>query len=491
MLKLLKMKKLTQLIFIFLFFSTGISQQWIDESYEYDSIMDLEYGSAANFLGLNIPLKMDLYLPICESTNGNSKTPVAVFIHGGSFLAGDKSEPIITDLAKSFAKRGYATASINYRMGFVNDEALNQCNFPNYACFFAADTAEWYRAYYRAVQDAKGAIRFLVNNSEEYQIDPQNIFVAGESAGAFIAMGAAFLDVPSEKFAQCNALTDLTLPNSNTLTCPHNSGQNFPGGTIPRPDLGDIHGSIEPTSIDFTIKAVGNFYGGMFSDLLASHDPAKTKPALFQFHQPCDLIVPFESGRIYNGLNWCFTNGYGCNAVSNTAIVHGSKKISEWNTDNTYGYSIQDQFTAVPFPYEYIGFQPKNCFDQVVNGNGCHGYDNYGNRKNQLISFFSSRVTTDPICEPGINETNDLSSPFAGLKIFPNPFNQQLTIESPLNADYVISDLLGRELVKGGIQKGQNTILFDAKSNFSSGIYILTISSNRKSLAERIIFQKF
>jgi acetyl esterase/lipase len=125
---------------------------------------------------------MDLYLPICESASGDSKTPLAIFIHGGSFLAGDKGETTITDLAKSFAKRGYAAASINYRMGFVNDDALNQCNFPNYSCFFAADSAEWYRAYYRSVQDGKGALRFLVNHATEYQIDPNNIFVSGESA---------------------------------------------------------------------------------------------------------------------------------------------------------------------------------------------------------------------------------------------------------------------------------------------------------------------
>ena len=83
------MKKIIQLIFIVFVSSQARAQQWIDETYEYDSIMNLEYGTAENFLGYPVALHMDLYLPICESASGDSKTPLAIFIHGGSFLAGD------------------------------------------------------------------------------------------------------------------------------------------------------------------------------------------------------------------------------------------------------------------------------------------------------------------------------------------------------------------------------------------------------------------
>lgn len=486
------MKKILQLIFLIFCTSNSYAQQWTAESYAYDSILNLEYGTAENFLGSPTALHMDLYLPICEGIGGDSKTPLVIFIHGGSFLAGDKGETTITDLAKSFARRGYAAASINYRMGFVNDDASNQCNLPNYSCFFAADSAEWYRAYYRAVQDGKGALRFLVNHHAEYQIDPTNIFLAGESAGSFIAMGVAYLDVAAEKFIQCNAISAILVPNANTMTCPHNAGQTFPGGTILRPDLGSIDGTIEPTTIPFTIKAVGNFYGGMFADLLALNDVSKPKPALYQFHQPCDLIVPFETGRVYAGLNWCLTNGYGCSAITNSAMVYGSKRISDWNTDNSYGYTIQDQFTTTPFPYEYFGFQPKNCYDQVVNGNGCHAYDNFGNRKNQLISFFAPIITTSPICTPGVSGSEELSNLIGQFTAYPNPFMQQLTIESPVAAFYLLSDVFGRTITKGEIVEGKNTLQFeDVTSNgengFKDGVYFLRISTEKEQIVKRVV----
>jgi hypothetical protein len=353
----------------------------------------------------------------------------------------------------------------------------------------AADSAEWYRAYYRSVQDGKGALRFLVNHATEYQIDPNNIFVSGESAGAFIAMGVGFLDVASEKFTQAYELNSVLTPNFNTLSCPHNLNQTFPNATILRPDLGSIDGDIEPTTVPFTIKAVGNFYGGMISDLLALNDVSKPKPQLYQFHQPCDLIVPFETGRVYAGQNWCFTNGYGCSAIANSAMVYGSKRISDWNTNNAYGYAIQDNFTTIPFPYEYIGFQPKNCYDQVVNGNGCHAYDNYGNRKNQLISFFAPIVSTTPICTPGLIGSEELSNLMEQFTAYPNPFTQQLTIESPVAASYSLTDLFGRTIQQGKIVKGTNTLHFEEASNtnFSDGVYFLRIATENEQAVQRVV----
>lgn len=492
-LSLTKPLSMNRLIILFSALTSSLcsySQQWVSENYEYDSLMNIEYGTAIDFLGTSVPLHMDLYLPICENPTGDSKTPLAIFIHGGSFLAGDKSETTITDLAKSFAKRGYASASINYRMGFVNEDGLNQCNMANYPCFFAADTAEWYRAYYRGVQDAKGAIRYLVNRHLEYQIDPSNIFIVGESAGAFIAMGAAFLDLESEKFTNCNAIGDLPIPNSNNATCPHYANQAFPTGMIARPDLGSINGTIEPTSIPFTIKAVGNFFGGMFSDLLALNDVTKQKPALYQFHQPCDLIVPFEEGKVYAGLNWCLTNGYGCNAIANSALVYGSKRISDWNSSNSYGYTIQDQFTTIPFPYEYIGFQPKNCYDQVVNGNGCHAYDSYSNRKTQLINFFSNHVSTSPICPPGLINLTEIGGSKESHAVYPNPFNQKLTIECPADGRIIFTDLFGREIFNKEILEGTNTLTFSTLNTdpefLSDGIYIVKLLFGNEQTVFRV-----
>ena len=103
------------------------------------------------------------------------------------------------DICETFARRGYVTASIGYRLGYIFDELPWDCSIENYSCLFATDFAEWERAYYRGVQDAKGALRYLLNRNDMYRIDTANVFVMGESAGAFIALGVGLLDSPSER----------------------------------------------------------------------------------------------------------------------------------------------------------------------------------------------------------------------------------------------------------------------------------------------------
>lgn len=46
--------------------------------------------------------------------------PFILLIHGGGFVGGDKSS--WEDECKEFAKRGYVTASINYRLGFTAND---------------------------------------------------------------------------------------------------------------------------------------------------------------------------------------------------------------------------------------------------------------------------------------------------------------------------------------------------------------------------------
>lgn len=45
--------------------------------------------------------------------------PLMIIIHGGAFIAGSKDDFIQQRMLKEFAKRGYVTASINYRLGML------------------------------------------------------------------------------------------------------------------------------------------------------------------------------------------------------------------------------------------------------------------------------------------------------------------------------------------------------------------------------------
>ncbi|MBS1765758.1 MAG: T9SS type A sorting domain-containing protein [Bacteroidetes bacterium] len=480
-----KMANKLTLLFLCVLHLNLNAQQWIDKKYDYDSTLNVPYGTAVNFNGSIDTLTMDIYTPICDDINHVSRKPLLLWIHGGAFLAGDKNE--MKKLCIQFSKRGYITATINYRLGFIPDDVAWNCNYPNYSCVFATDSAEWYRAYYRAIQDGKGALRYLINRNAALKIDTNNIFVAGESAGGFIALGIGLLDTISEKPIQANAISNAPNPNSNALGCQYCLGELFNGVDVARPDLGDIEGTIEPTNINFTIKGIGNMFGGMLSDLLKSHKANSAKPAIYSFHQPCDLIVPIDSGQVFAGLSWCMTNGYNCYGIHNTAKIYGSRAFSNWNINYGYGYNIHNEFTTTNFPYSFI-FGTASCLDQV--SNPCHAYDNSTLRENNLASFFAPLITTNPICDTtlfpnGIHSINAESY----INIYPNPSSSILNIHciNCLNSSFTIYDMLGQKYIEEAhIAKEETKVNIN---HLHAGMYLIKIQ-NKNGLIKIIKFTK-
>ena len=108
-------------------------------------------------------LKMDLILPL-DKEGILPKRPLIIWIIGGAWKDVDRSKFNI-ELA-SFAKAGFAVASIEYR---VSHEAV----FP------------------AQIIDVKSAIRFLRKNAERFNLDTDHFYVMGESAGAHLAALAA------------------------------------------------------------------------------------------------------------------------------------------------------------------------------------------------------------------------------------------------------------------------------------------------------------
>lgn len=459
--------------------SYSFSQQWVDQIYEIDTIQDEIYGSALDFNNSSVDLHLDIYRPKCQDTSTNR--PLMMVVHGGGFIAGSYKDGSVQDICAQFARRGYVAVSVQYRLGYVCNDTNHVCNFANYPCLFATDTMEWMRAYYRGIQDVKGALRYMVNRKDQFHIDEQNVFLCGESAGAFLAMGAAYMDDASERPAATFALNAANQPFANAQNeCSHNAGQVF-SGTIARPDLGSIDGAIEPSLYPFTIRGVGNIFGGMFSNLLTVSN-ATIKPALYSFHRACDPIVPWNSKKVYYGLSWCFANGYGCFGVINTPMVHGSKTIDDWNTNQALGYDLQSEFLTPPFPYEYIGFQPYNCADQVVNGNGCHAYDNKQVRMTNMATFFASKIVNPETCVP-FNSLISIDKD--GVAVYPNPVENTLHIKSDRTIESIrILDLTGEIICEFEV----NATSFESNLNeVSSGMYFVECELENARIRKAII----
>ncbi|MEM7144254.1 MAG: alpha/beta hydrolase [Verrucomicrobiota bacterium] len=114
-------------------------------------------------------LHLDLFLPAppaAKPHQGQSARlpPLVVLIHGGGWKKGDKSGE--HSKAAWFANRGYAAASIQYRLS-------GQAKFP------------------AAIDDCKSAIAVLRHQAPRHGYDPDRIAVMGFSAGAHLAALAA------------------------------------------------------------------------------------------------------------------------------------------------------------------------------------------------------------------------------------------------------------------------------------------------------------
>lgn len=473
--------------FALLFATPLFSQQWLDKHYDFEVFSDSVYGYATNFYGSTDTLKMDIYSPICDDVSQTSRRPLLIWIHGGAFLFGDKSDNSIVNLCEEFAKRGYVTASIDYRLGYVSDDNAHACNFPDYECLFAADSAEWVRAYYRSVQDAKGAIRYLVNRNSEFRIDTNNVFIAGESAGAFAALGAALMDDDDERPVQTFASTAVPLPGNYALNCGYNQGVSFPAGAISRPDLGDINGAIEPSTIQYTLKGVGNMFGGMFGDLLAISN-ADIKPAIYAFHQRCDLVVPIDSGVVFEGVSWCLTNGYNCYAFANNNVtLYGSRAIRDWNDINNYGYNMVSDFSSVEFPYDFwLG--EGSCIDQGLNVS-CHGYANKALRENNLAALFAPLITTNPVCDTTL--VSSLSEVDQVIyELYPNPVVNTLSVKSDYSGLVQVRfiNVMGKLVLERNVNFS-NFSQFDL-GTLPGGIYFMEINADYGRQVFKIVKQE-
>jgi acetyl esterase/lipase len=91
---------------------------------------------------------------------GGKNLPVIVWVHGGGWQRGDKSE--VDSKPKAFVAKGFVFVSVNYRL--LYDVTIKQ---------MAGDVA--------------GAIRWTHDHAKEYGGDPDTLFVMGHSAGAQLA----------------------------------------------------------------------------------------------------------------------------------------------------------------------------------------------------------------------------------------------------------------------------------------------------------------
>lgn len=473
------------LLFTFLFLagSLGYAQAWVDTTYQIATELDLAYGTAITFSGREDTLKFDLSYP--EGEDGpECGWPLVVIVHGGAWFAGDKNEGYPRRLRQDFAKRGYVAASVNYRLGVFQTDRFINCNVPEWNCFNTADTSEFYRANYRAVQDVHGAIRYLIGKQEGYNINPDNVFLIGESAGGFVAMGVGFMDDTTEVSATLVGEYPAALAPNALYESPcilkYDLANSITEMNLSRPALGSYAGTLNLPAKDYTLKAVGNIYGGAFGNIFRQY--GDQAPALYLYHQPCDLIAPFNQGKLLAGYNNCLlgfpTN---CANIINRPFVYGSRGIKR----------LIDSLAANNLPTADYYFDNSgnsfNCFQQAVDPNaGCHSIDNYWLRTNNMANYFAGFVDSCKI-NTAVNGQVD---PFGRFKIYPNPVHDFLVLDfgGEVNALTVdVFNVLGaRKSTHRFAKQVQGKI---DMADLPAGTYYLLLQADERRLSQRVIRQ--
>ncbi len=266
------------------------------------------YSSAYN-------LSMDIYTP---DTDTETNRPVILLAHGGSFTGGARTETTLVELCTRFAKRGYVTASMSYRLAGSAFDMLSE------------STA--YPVVVKAISDGKAAVRYLKANSATLGIDSNRVIVGGNSAGAILMLHLAYID-------------DLNEANTNTIiynALVANGG--FEGNS----------GNDGPTSKVFVMV---DWAGGIQDTTWISSGNVP----VVNLHGDPDGTVPYGCGQVLNGISQVSVCGPGVynTRLDNVGISHVSKRYpgldhQPWGSAGTGAVFNECDSITRDFLYSYI-----------------------------------------------------------------------------------------------------------------------------------------
>jgi len=235
-----------------------------------------------------VPLTLDIYSPLKKN---NSPSPVILYVHGGSWVYGDKSIPnALNPVLNAFREEGYTIISTSYEL--MRDKA----NFN------------------KQVADVKDTIRWIYKNKSNYNLDPNEIGVIGVSAGAQLSLLASYSS--NDEFTDDKDLsqypskikylidfagpTDLSLLNTNNL--------NY--------DLTKIFNSIKDKDI-----------------VIKKFDPinyvSERSPNTLIIHSNLDPMVPYKSSEeLYDK---CVEEHVKVELITLNSSVHDLSDISSYD----------------------------------------------------------------------------------------------------------------------------------------------------------------
>ena len=473
------------------FYSFG-QQRYLDEVFtEVQVTTDVKYG--ANYSTLpGTPTLIDLFMDVYQPANDDATVcrPVVIVLHTGSFLpppvngqcTGTRKDSVIKETCTRFAKRGYIAAAVSYRQGW-NAVSTDQ----------DTRTSTLLQAVYRALIDAKTAVRYFRNDANTmgyWNSDPGKVIVGGYGSGGYVALAYGALNKPDEIYLDKFQNANTGEPYVDTLIYGNYDGF---GGTIPN-NIENYPGLSSEAQMIFNM-------GGALGD--SSWMEAGEAPVV-AFHCPSDPFAPYGFGQVIVPTTGDFvvevSGSY--DAVRRANMLGNNDIFANANFNDAYTQRadlVNDGFEGL-FPFVVPGQQagPWDWWDTtcVRHANGLLTNPDMSETKaksyiDSIMGYLAPRAyaVLSPLgtCNfSAVEETN-----IQEVTVFPNPADGTFTISGAVTGNNIrnirMFDVTGRSIFAYS-NLNLNKVNIDG-TKYAPGIYTVNIDFEKGSATTKVVIK--
>jgi hypothetical protein len=225
---------------------------------------------------------------------------------------------------------------------------------------------------------------------------------------------------------------------------------------------------------------VGNFFGAVFNNIFVSSQP--TIPALYLYHQPNDLIVPYGYSRVFGGYAHCASQfPFSCQNIINRPHVYGSHAIKMMIDD-----MVANQVAAPDYQFDHTN-NSSPCAIQIANPSQAgHAIDNYWLRTSNMAAFFAGKI--DGCAAMNIGDDLGKEPLFA---MGPNPISTQgfLHIQTDFKSGDMLKiyDVRGMKLWEREIEIQKQELQLDLSTlGLPPGLYLFQVLTQHVTLTQKL-----